>query len=146
MRTSTPFGSLKRVCQAPCGRYESVINSSRQTCEKVVLGLGFGKKSSNEPERGQAASTRCSCTVTSSRVKWYAGKTTIGVSPPCWGGFEPLAPALSRPARATAAATTPSTLRPRISVSQADDGHDPNRTSTALECHAARFLRRLPRV
>jgi hypothetical protein len=66
---STPFGSPKRVCHAPCGRYESVINSSRQTCEKVVLGAGLGKKSTNEPERGQAGSTRWSWTVTSSRVK-----------------------------------------------------------------------------
>src|SRR6476646_3244734 len=133
MRPSTPFGSLKRVSQAPCGRYDIVISSSRQICEKVVLGLGFGKKSSNEPEREQAGSMRWSCTVTSRRVKWKAGKRTIGVSPPSWRGFEALAPALgTSPARATADATTPNTVQPRISVNRADDGDHPNVTPAAV--------------
>src|SRR5436190_13177335 len=76
---------------------------------------------------------RWSCTVTSSRVKWYAGKRTIGVSPPSWRGFEALAPALrTKPARATAATTTPNALQPRISVSRADDGHHPNLAARAV--------------
>ena len=89
---------------------------SRQTCENG--GPGSKKtRSSNVPERGHAGSTRWFLTVTSSRVKCQAGKSTIGVGPSdCLGAADA---AIGIAVRAIAAATARIAKVPRLELPNA---------------------------